>query len=102
MNKLNALLVFLVLFLVGCGGIDSDLLGSGKTHLENITKVSAKLKDSPDDEKLESQLKNHILYFKAVVDSAGEGNKSKLQDKLFEGMTEAESKAMFKLIYGTY
>ncbi len=86
---------------VPLSGLDQDLVNSGKTHFENIKKATAQLADDPDNEELKKQLDSHKLYFKAVVDAAGEGNKSKTQDAIFDGLSDEEEKKWFELIYGT-
>ena len=101
MRNLFALMLLFACFM-GCGP-DADVVASAKTHLENIKKVHSQLKESPDDEELKKALREHCLFYKAVIESAGNGKnaKSNLEDKVFNGMDDAERKELFDLIYTT-
>ena len=102
MNRFNSLLFLFLLFLVGCGGgVDEDLVNSGKTHVQNIEKVSKQLADDPDNAELKSKLKEHVLFYNTVLNSAGDGKKAALEKEIFKDMDENAAKSVKELIRKT-
>ena len=77
-----------VFLLASCGGVDADLVASGKSHQCNINRVSKLLEADPESEELASELEEYKGYYETIIDCADEGGKSALEEAIQEAAKE--------------
>lgn len=82
MRKIIYLVICGIFLLAACGGVDSDLLKSGKIHQCNIIKLKEKIAAEPENEDLKKELKEILSYYNSVINSAKEESRAKLEEAI--------------------
>ena len=81
----NLIFVATLALLAACGP-DAELVASGKIHSCTMASLQQQLQANPEDQGLQTQLREASELLQAVIESADEGDRADLQAAIHEAV----------------